>query len=69
MSEIKIELELEPFMIPNYVIVKSTPGQRREGFKENPKYRLSELPDETLIALCSVFQDAVLDKARKERKQ
>jgi len=46
-----IELELQSFTVPNYVLVKEKPGRREEGFQEGMKFHLSELDS---ITLCTV---------------
>jgi len=58
--------ELQPFTTPNFVVGVRPPGKREEGFKELPKYALSELSDETLAALCDKFRAEVFEKARKK---
>lgn len=62
---VKIEQELSPFTISNFVRVKTKPRLRQEGFKESPALPLSEVPTETLEAMCDEFRLAVLTKAAK----
>lgn len=59
---IKIDIELEPFRVPNYVRLKPKPGLREEGFVDRPKYHLSELSDEILESLCEQFRKDVFAK-------
>lgn len=59
----KHEIELQPFSVPNYVIQKMPVRPRQEGYKEAPKYHLSELDPETLTELCTQFIVAVREKA------
>jgi hypothetical protein len=59
------EIQLQPFNVPNYVLVKSEPRPRQEGFIESPKYHLSELDVVTLEALCERFKEDVFKKAGK----
>ena len=69
MKAIKVELELQPFRIPNYVSTKSKPGLRQEGLKEVPKYAIEDLPVETLEALCEQFRlDILAKKAGKAQE-
>lgn len=60
----KVEIEIQPFTIPNYVILK-IPGDsntRTEGAKTLP---LKELSSETLDKLCEDFKSEVFKKAGK----
>lgn len=65
---IKTTVELVPFHIPNFVVQKIPPGRRQDGFKEAPKFHLSELDIDTLEALCDQFKEDVLAKARREKR-
>lgn len=65
--KIKTELELNPFSVPNYVTVKMPPGNKQDGFREAPKFHLSELSEETLNALCEQFKKDVFEKAEKPK--
>jgi len=66
---IKLNVELIPFNIPNYVIVKRPPRPRNQGFEEGPKYHISELDEDTLNQLCDQFKSDVLAKARAGKDQ
>ncbi len=55
--------ELQPFTVPNYVIVKMPPRPRQDGFVESPKYALAELTPDVLAVLCDEFRAAVFAKA------
>ncbi len=55
---ITTEIELLPFSVPNYVLVKF-------GVSDNGKFHLSEVSTETLEALCKQFRENVLAKAAK----
>ena len=61
-----VEFELQPFNVPNYVLVKEEPGQKQDGFKEGRKFHLRELDSVTLDELCWEFRDAVFKKAGKQ---
>jgi hypothetical protein len=52
-----VELELEPFMTPNFARVANAEGK---------SFPLKELPAEALSALCDEFRRAVFAKAGKE---
>lgn len=62
---IETKIKLQPFRVPNFAICEVPAGRRQDGFKEAPKYALSELDDETLEELCRQFKDDVFAKARK----
>lgn len=64
----KVQVELQPFMVPNYVIQVVPPGRREEGLREAPKFRLCDLDDLTLTQLCDDFRAAVFAKAREGRE-
>ena len=65
--KVKIEIELQPFQAPNYVLVKERPGKREDGFKEGMKFHLSDLDSYTLDKLCNDFRDEVFKKAKKQQ--
>lgn len=58
-----IKLELLPFSVPNYVIVKMPPT---ETFTESPKFHLKDLEPDTLAKLCEEFRRNVFAKAEKK---
>ena len=62
----QIEIELQPFEVPNFVLTVQEPRPKQEGFQETPKYPLSHLSPETLERLCNEFRDAVFAKAGKQ---
>jgi hypothetical protein len=61
-----IQLELQPFKVPTGAIVKQKPGRRQDGFQPAQELPLSELPIETLEALCEEFTLAVFKAAGHE---
>jgi len=65
--KIKLELELKPFSIPNYVIPITKPKPREEGFQENAGIPLSEISDIDLYKMCEEFKVGVFKKAGKAR--
>ena len=65
MMKVTIQTKVKPFTVPNYVIAEMPPGKREEGFKEAPKYHLSELEVRTLDDLCREFRREVFKKAGK----
>lgn len=58
-----IELELEPFTIPNFVRPTENPDVNRDSLA----IPLSALDSETLDRLCRDFRNAVFMKAGKEQ--
>lgn len=60
-----IEIELKPFMVPNFVSVVEPPGKREEGFKEGMSYPLSAIGEYTLDRMCDNFRSEVFKKAGK----
>ncbi len=56
--KVKIETELKPFTVPNYVIKKGD---------HDSSYHLSELSAEDLEIMCDEFKQAVFEKAGKSR--
>lgn len=63
--EMKHEIDLMPFTVPNFVLTYPREGSRQEGFQETPKFALSELSVQTLEALCAQFRTDVFTKAGK----
>jgi hypothetical protein len=63
---VKIDLELQPFNTPNFVIVKMPARPRHDGWQESPKYSLAELDAQTLSALCDQFRAEIFKKAGKD---
>lgn len=63
----KIDLELLPIRVPNYILVKETAGKRQDRFKEGRKFHLSELSEDVLLKLCNDFTDEMFKKAGKVR--
>ena len=62
-----IELELIPFTVPNFVLVKTEPKPRQQVMAEPPKFALCELDNRTLEALCEEFSKAVFEKAWRKK--
>lgn len=59
----KIKVELVPMGTPNFIMQKMSAGQKQDGFKESPKFALSELDEETLAGLCDEFRAEIFQKA------
>lgn len=65
--KVTLEVDLQPFMVPNFVRVVSKPGRKEDGVQELPCYPLSDLDSLTLDKLCRQFRDEVFRKAGKEQ--
>ncbi len=65
--KVNIEIELQPFTVPNYVLVVEKPSKREDGFKEGRKFHLSEIDAITLLKLCNDFRNEVFRKAGKDQ--
>ena len=61
----KLNVELNNWIVPNYVSQKMTVGLRQDGIKEPLKFSLSELDSETLSGLCDEFRREIFRKAGK----
>ena len=61
----EMRISLQPMRIPNFVLSKMPARPRQEGFKEGPKWALSELYPEVLSDLCDNFRAGVFEKAGK----
>ena len=62
-----MNVELVPFSVPNYVIVKMPPRSRQEGLDSNaPKFELKDLDAEELSKMCNDFRKAIFCKAGKK---
>ncbi len=62
-----MNIELEPWIVPNFAIGKMPTRPRQEGFNPDavPKWSLKELDAETLAKLCDDFRTEVFRKAEK----
>lgn len=58
----KIEIDLKPFNVPNYVLTIPKRGQHEDDL---PKYAVADLDSSTLFGLCLEFVSSVYKKAGK----
>jgi len=58
-------VELQPFMVPNFVREVVPPVKRQAGFIEAPCHPLSAIDVATLDRMCRDFRAAVFAKAGK----
>ncbi len=61
--DLKMQMDLVPFTVPDEVGIRMSAGLRQDGFKYLPSLRLADLPAETLAALCDQFRTEVFEKA------
>lgn len=59
----KIQIKLQPFTVPNFVLEVMKPGCRQDGFHAATTHPLSDLSDEALAELCDDFRREVFRKA------
>lgn len=62
-----IEVKIQPFQVPDFVLAETEAKLKQEGMVETPKYALSELSADTLEELCEEFKKSVFEKAGKGR--
>ncbi len=58
----KIQIELQPFTVPNFVLEVMKPGLRQDGLQAVRSHPLSDLSDEALTQLCDDFRREVFRK-------
>jgi hypothetical protein len=61
-----MQVELQPWITPNYAHIKMPPGKREDGFKEAPGFALNELDEQTLSDQCDKFRKEIFTKAGKK---
>jgi len=62
----KMEIELLPILVPDFIIQKSLPRPRQLGFTEAPMFPLSQVDANTLSLLCDQFRKDLFYKAGKD---
>lgn len=62
-----MNIELQPWQTPNFVIGVISARSRQEGFKPDtaPKWALKEVDAETLAKMCDDFRAEIFRKANK----
>ena len=60
----RTNLELRPFHIPNFIIVKESDEAKGRGGPAR-KFRVDELHPDTLATMCDDFRAAIFEKAGK----
>lgn len=61
----KLKIELNDWITPNFVIQKTAPGKRQDGIKEPMKFAIADLDELTLSELCNNFRAEIFQKAGK----
>jgi hypothetical protein len=66
-KEAYMNVELSPWIVPNFVSAKMPPRPRQDGFNPDavPKWSLAELDVNTLARQCDDFRAEVFRKAGK----
>ena len=64
--KVTLQVELKPFITPDFVWPASGPGWRQDGMQELTGYPLSALDAQTLDKMCAQFRAEVFEKAGKE---
>ena len=65
-TNVTTTVKLQPFRVPNFVLIVPHHAQRQDGFKPEAKFSLSELEPDTLSDLCDEFRREVFAKAGKD---
>jgi hypothetical protein len=60
-----LRVELHPWQTPNFVIAKSEPRPRDEGWAEGPKWPLHLVDADVLASMCDAFRAEIFQKAGK----
>lgn len=61
------KVELQPIQVPNYVFAYMPPGRKQDGWQEGVKFHITELDEETVIALADDFKANLLKKFHAPR--
>lgn len=64
---VKMNIEIQPWTVPNFVIGKMPGVKRDDGFNPDacPKWHIKDMDSETLAAQCDKFRAEVFQKAGK----
>lgn len=61
----KVEFELKPFTVPNYVMIEPRVVDHERSLED--KLHLQDIDEMALDRLCNEFRDAVFNKAGKQQ--
>lgn len=67
--KVTLQVEIKPFLTPNFVLAEQEPVGPGERMQETVKYPLSYLNPETLDRLCDQFRDEIFMKAGKQQPE
>jgi len=62
----EMKVKLQAFNVPDGVYPVIAPRPRQDGFGNNPKISLKDIPEEVLSGLCDQFRKDVFEKAGKK---
>ena len=62
-------IELAVPSVPNYIMVKSAPRPREQGFNELAKFDIADLSDEQLNAIADAWRADLLASAARRRRE
>jgi hypothetical protein len=60
-----MNVELQPWLTPNFVSIVMPIGKRQDGWKEALKFELKDLDEQILSDQCDKFRKEVFAKAGK----
>lgn len=60
-----MKIDVNRWMVPNFVTLKMPPGKRQDGFKQAPSLPLSDVDADTLSDLCDAFREEIFKKSGK----
>lgn len=58
-------VDTQPWVVPNYIILKMPIRPRQDGFREAPKLHVKDIDADTLARMCDEFRAGVFRKAGK----
>lgn len=65
MTDPNINLQLRPFIVPNFVSVDMPPRQRQDGVSFAGTFPLSTVGEDELSRMCDEFRAEIFKKAGK----
>lgn len=60
-----MNVELQPWIIPNCIYIVMPAGKRQDGFKKAPSFALKDIDEQILSEQCDKFRKEVFAKAGK----
>lgn len=66
MSEkIELSVECQPWIVPNFVTLKSKSAPRQDGFHQAVSIALRDVDANVLAVMCDAFRASIFEKAGK----